>query len=250
MARGDQPCCGFPIHHWAIAASIINGAYFLVLTLCAGLARHRVDSLEEASTAEGNEEGVWNNAKMVSLSLSVWFAFLAILSFAFAFLIVHDRDPQGKLLKRVWVLCIASNVFVLAWCLGGAIMSFSSVAEEIQAACKTIDTQCYPSYNALKWWSIPMEVIGFLSAAWMLTAIQLFRNAAEDDQAPKTSSNGTEKSSRYPKPLDDEESAPLTSNAAPAATSSLSLGRSRSSKHAPSRQAAGIIKGEKCESVS
>jgi hypothetical protein len=123
------------------------------MTVLAVLARKQVVDLAEVTTAEGNEEGVWANAKMVSLCTSflfsssrrtligslsaacaVLFGLMALSSLFLSFLVLSDlfSPTTSNILKHAWVGSTGYAIFVVAWCLAGAIMSFGSVAGEIK----------------------------------------------------------------------------------------------------------------------
>ncbi|GAA5864686.1 hypothetical protein JCM3774_006041 [Rhodotorula dairenensis] len=164
----------WPRRSWAMTASGVSAGVCLTLTLLAALARSKLDALEHASTAEGNESYMWANPLMVSLSLAFFFALVAVCSIVL-FVLCFGRASHPHALKRTWLGTTAFSAVVLApWSVAGAMMSFGSTKDLIEKACATLDPECFPSYTLLEWISIPAEICAAAAIAWMLTVVKLY----------------------------------------------------------------------------
>ncbi|GAA6056181.1 hypothetical protein JCM3770_004248 [Rhodotorula araucariae] len=198
-------CCGFPISHVATTVAIV---YFFVLTVLAAMARRQVGVLEEASTAEGNDEAMWTNPLIVSLGCAILFALFDIACIALVWLLSRSHDEPTTALKATWAGTVFLAVVWMTFCAVGSYLSFGSVKTDIEKACTTLDTHCLPKYEGIQWASIVLEVFGLLLTGWMLVSTGstvhpglLHQTAAV---SPQSTAHTSAASRRKPKLRDEE----------------------------------------------
>ncbi|GAA6063890.1 hypothetical protein JCM10212_001372 [Sporobolomyces blumeae] len=159
----ERDCCGISAHHWASLSSLTTSLYFVGVSIASFWTFSYVRTQAEVTTAEGNDEAIWNNPRIVSITLALFFLVLALLSASLSFLTTYKATTSPRSTRSVWTVVVVVGVFVVGWAVAGAIMSFGTAKDAIELACRTIDDECFANYVKLEWYSIVVRFLPLVS---------------------------------------------------------------------------------------
>ncbi|GAA5928651.1 hypothetical protein JCM3775_004596 [Rhodotorula graminis] len=244
-AAQERACCGFARSHVAVLVSVV---YFFILAVLAAVARRQVGILAQASTAEGNNESLWQNPLIISPACALVFALFDLACLALLWLLSRSHDEPTTALKFSWAGTLFLCVVWLTLCVVGSYLSFGEVKSEIKQACGTLDTHCFSTYEAIQWTSIIMEIVGLGLAGWMIVSTGShvhpgFFHPSTKSAATRSGGNGTSTTRRRAAQTDEEHqllAADGGLSLRATGPDSYSLGRRSSSRSRPASRRSSV----------